>query len=51
MLANLALPERPTDLDNSWARPYCACSWCEWVPEHLVPVSVCCCVVVVLRPR
>ena len=24
------MPERPTNLDNSWARAYCACSRCGW---------------------
>ena len=26
----LPVPGRPTNLDKSRARAYCACSWCEW---------------------
>ena len=30
MLDKLSVPGRPTNLDNSWARAYCACSSCGW---------------------
>ena len=30
MLGNLSVPRRPTNLDNSRARAYCACSRCGW---------------------
>ena len=30
MLGKLPVPERPTNLDNSRARAYCACSRCGW---------------------
>ena len=28
MLGKLPVPGRPTSLENSRARAYCACSWC-----------------------
>ena len=28
MLGKLSVPGRPTTLDDSWARAYCACSRC-----------------------
>ena len=31
VLGKLPVPGRPTKLDNSRARAYCACSTCEWV--------------------
>ena len=30
MLGKLSVPGRPTNLDNSRARAYCACSRCGW---------------------
>ena len=30
VLGKLPVPERPTSLDNSRTRAYCACSRCEW---------------------
>ena len=30
MLGNLSVPGRPTNLDDSRARAYCACSRCGW---------------------
>ena len=30
MLGKLSVPGRPTNLDDSGARAYCACSRCEW---------------------
>ena len=30
MLGKLPVPERPTNLDESMARAYCACSRCGW---------------------
>ena len=30
MLGKLSVPGRPTSLDNSMARAYCACSRCGW---------------------
>ena len=30
MLGKLSVPGRPTSLDDSWARAYCACSRCGW---------------------
>ena len=30
MLGKLRVPKRPTNLDNSRARTYCACSRCGW---------------------
>ena len=30
VLDKLPVPGRPTILDNSRARAYCACSWCGW---------------------
>ena len=30
MLGTLSVPGRPTSLDNSRARTYCACSRCGW---------------------
>ena len=30
VLGKLSRPGRPTNLDNSMARAYCACSRCEW---------------------
>ena len=30
MLGKLPVPGRPTYLDNSRARAYCACNWCGW---------------------
>ena len=30
MLGKLSVPGRPTDLDYSRARAYCACSRCGW---------------------
>ena len=30
MLSKLSVPVRPTNLDDSRARAYCACSWCGW---------------------
>ena len=30
VLSKLAVPGRPTNLDNSRARAYCACSICGW---------------------
>ena len=30
VLGKLPVPERPTDLDKSRARAYCACSRCGW---------------------
>ena len=30
MLGKLPVPGRPTKLDKSKARAYCACSRCEW---------------------
>ena len=32
VLGKLPLPGRPTNLDNSRARAFCACSRCEWGP-------------------
>ena len=29
-LSNFSVPGRPTTLDNSMARAYCACSRCGW---------------------
>ena len=31
VLGKLPVPGRPTDLDKSRARAYCACSRCRWV--------------------
>ena len=31
VLGKLPVPGRPTSLENSRARAYCACSWCGWV--------------------
>ena len=31
VLGNLPVPGRPTNLDKSRARAYCACSRCGWV--------------------
>ena len=30
VLGKLSVPRRPTNLDNSRARAYCACSRCGW---------------------
>ena len=30
MLGELSVPGRPTSLDDSRARAYCACSRCRW---------------------
>ena len=30
VLGKFPVPRRPTNLDNSWARAYCACSKCGW---------------------
>ena len=30
MRGKLPVPGRPTNLDNSRAKAYCACSWCGW---------------------
>ena len=30
VLGKLPVPERPTNLDDSRARAYCACSMCGW---------------------
>ena len=30
VLGKLSVPMRPTNLDNSWTRAYCACSSCGW---------------------
>ena len=30
VLCKFPVPERPTNLDESRARVYCACSWCGW---------------------
>ena len=30
VLGKLPVPERPTNLDDSGARAYCACSRCRW---------------------
>ena len=30
MLSKLSVPGRPTSLDDSRARAYCACSRCRW---------------------
>ena len=30
VLGKLSVPRRPTNLDNSRARAYCACSSCGW---------------------
>ena len=30
VLGNLSVPERPTDLDYSRTRAFCACSGCRW---------------------
>ena len=30
VLGKVAVPRRPTNLDNSRTRAYCACSWCGW---------------------
>ena len=30
VLGKLPVPGRPTNLDESWARAYCACSRCGW---------------------
>ena len=30
LLGKLSVPRRPTNLDNSTARAYCACSRCGW---------------------
>ena len=30
MLSKLSVPGRPTNLDNSRARAYCACGRCGW---------------------
>ena len=30
VLGKLPVPGRPTNLDHSWVRAYCACSGSEW---------------------
>ena len=30
VLGKLPVPGRPINLDNNWARAYCACSRCGW---------------------
>ena len=30
VLGKLPVPGRPINLDNNWARAYCACSRCRW---------------------
>ena len=30
VLGKLPVPGRPINLDNNWARAYCACSRCWW---------------------
>ena len=39
VLGKLSVPRRPTNLDNSRARAYCACSRCGWgLFGHLIVV-------------
>ena len=40
VLGKLPLPGRPTNLDNSRARAYCACSRCGWVVWTFLVLSI-----------
>ena len=54
VLGKFSVPGRPTNLDYSRARTYCACSRCGLFGHFslvFLPLSGICCCFVVLRPR